>query len=60
MNTADAADVDATPVSIDVPDGYEPTQASQVTGENLTEPDGVRLPAAAPAAAGSAVLRGGG
>lgn len=38
VNTADAADVDATPVSIDVPDGYEPTQASQVTGENLTEP----------------------
>ena len=38
VNTADAADIDATPVSIDVPDGYAATAASQVSGENLTEP----------------------
>ena len=38
VNTADAADIDATPVSIDVPDGYAATTASQVSGENLTEP----------------------
>lgn len=38
VNTADAADVDATPVSINMPDGYAATEASQVSGDNLTEP----------------------
>lgn len=38
VNTADAEDVDATPASFDVPDGYAPTAASQVSGETLTDP----------------------
>ncbi|SMY12848.1 hypothetical protein BJEO58_02456 [Brevibacterium jeotgali] len=38
LSTADAADIDATPMSVDVPDGYAAIAASQVSAENLTEP----------------------
>ena len=36
VNVLDAAEVDASPVSITVPQGYEATQASQVTADDLT------------------------
>ena len=38
VSTANAADIDATPVSIEVPERYAATEASQVSAENLTEP----------------------
>lgn len=38
VNNSDAAEVDATPVTVDVPEGFEAVEASQVSGERLTEP----------------------